>query len=93
MGLQLQLVAATIEANTGVSTNASVDYSIELALAWRGPLQPSNRLRRWLMMLIECHVYGSACVVLMLVESVNGWEYDNDDDDCSAAMEPVRRLT
>ena len=42
MGLQLQLVAATIEANTSVSTNASVGYSIELALAWRGPLQPAS---------------------------------------------------
>ena len=24
---------------------------------------------------------------------VDGWEYDDDNDECSAAMEPERRLT
>ena len=31
--LQLQLAVATIEASTGVATNALIDYSTELALA------------------------------------------------------------
>ena len=42
--LQLQLAATTIRASTSVSTNASVGYSNELALAWQQPLQSAAKV-------------------------------------------------